>query len=182
MTIDWSATQSANTFGAGPTGGSAQVPTMRQIVFADLSASVLASIVAHVICQIGEAFPQWLGFALNPFSVGTTTYIEPGTWVDRPPGFEFVEGFIPRASRITNAGAVTIDIKFGSTGGTGGVSIFSTKLTIDDGEYSSEDSATPCVLSTSTHTDDAEMSIIVESEGTDTEGLIVRLPVYWTVF
>lgn len=175
------ANQDANTFYAGPTGGSPAEPTFRDMVFADIPASVLASIVAHVSCQIGENFPQWLEFALSPFKAGTTTYASTGTWVDRPPGFEFVSDMLPRASRITNSGLVTIDIKFGSAGGVGGSSIFSTKLTIADGQRSSEDS-TPCVLTTTTHTDDTEMSIIVENAGTNTEGLLVRMPIYWTIF
>jgi hypothetical protein len=182
MTIDWSAVQSANTFGAGPASGSPAVPTMRAIVYADLDASVRAALLAEIICNIGQAFPQWLEFALVPFKVGSATVLTAGTWTDRPPGFEFVTGFLPRASRISGTGLVTIDIKFGSTGGGGGTSIFSTKLTIDDGELTSTTAATPCVLSTSTHTDDAEMSIIVEGAGTDTAGLTVRLPVYWTGF
>lgn len=182
MTIDWSAVADPNTFGAGPTGGADAVPTLREIAFADLNASVLAGIVAHVICNIGEAFPQWLEFALVPFKVGTTTVLTTGTWVDRPPAFDFVAGFLPRCSRISGTGLVTVDIKFGSTGGVGGTSIFSTKLTMDDGELTSVTAATPAVLSTSTHVDDQEMSIIVEGAGTNTKGMLVRLPVYWTVF
>lgn len=182
MTIDWSAAQDPNTFGAGPTGGADAVPTMREIVFADLTPALKASLFAEFICQIGEAFPQWLEFALVPFKVGSTTVLSTGTWTDRPPAFEFVDGFLPRASRISGTGSISIDIKFGSTGGVGGTSIFSTPLTIDNNELSSQTAATPCVLSTDTHTDDEEMSIIVNDAGTNTVGLTVRLPVYWTIF
>jgi hypothetical protein len=176
------AVQTANTVYAGPTSGSPAEPTFRELVYADFNSALRAALLADVICNIGSNFPQWLEFALSPFKTGAITKATAGTWVDRPPAFEFVDGFLPRASRITTSGLVTIDIKFGSSGGVGGTSIFSTKLTIDDGERTSITAATPCVLSTSIHTDDTEMAIIVEGAGTDTEGLLLRLPVFWTVF
>jgi hypothetical protein len=175
------ADQTANTVYAGPVSGSPAEPTFRSLVYADFNSALRAALLADIICNIGSNFPQWLEFALSPFKVGSATKASTGTWVDRPPAFEFVDGMLPRASRITTSGLVTIDIKFGSAGGTGGTSIFSTKLTIADGERSSEDS-TPCVLSTMVHTDDTEMSIIVEAAGTSTEGLLVRLPIFWTDF
>jgi hypothetical protein len=176
------ADQTANTVYAGPASGSPAEPTFRSLVYADFNSALRAALLADVICNIGSNFPQWLEFAFNPFKVGTSSYVSTGTWVDRPPAFEFVEGFLPRASRITSSGVITFDIKFGSTGGVGGTSIFSTKLTIDDGELTSTTAAVPCVLSTSVHTDDSEMAIILEAAGTNTEGLLLRLPVFWTNF
>lgn len=184
MTIDWSAVAAANTFGAGPASGGDAVPTLRKIVYADLDASVRAALLADIICNIGSDFPQWLEFALIPVSADSTVTLTTGVkFVDRTPGFEFVDGFVPRASCrvVSSSGPVTIDIKFGSTGGAGGTSIFSTKLTIDEGEYTSLSAIQP-ILTTDTHVDDEEMTITIDAAGTGVQGLLVRLPVFWTVF
>lgn len=180
MTIDWTAAQAANTFGAGPTGGADAVPTMRAIVWADFDATLRAALLAAINCEQAGQTSQWLEFALIPPRTSSTVTLDTDTYfTDRPPAFEFVE--IPRASVVaaSSSGIVTFDIKLGSTGGVGGTSIFSTKLTIDQGEYTSVTAATPCVLSTSTHTDDQEMTIICDTAGTGVKGALVRLHVRW---
>lgn len=87
----------------------------------------------------------------------------------RIPGFKLVG--LPRASLTTpsSAGAVTIDIN------EGGVSILSTKLTIDQGETTSTTAATPAVVSDDTLADDAEITIDVDGAGTGAAGLKVTL-------
>lgn len=62
----------------------------------------------------------------------------------------------------------------------GGVSVLSTKLTIDAGEKTSVTAATPAVISDSTLADDAEMTIDVDTAGTTATGLKVTLIGYWT--
>jgi hypothetical protein len=79
-----------------------------------------------------------------------------------------------RASLLTagsTSGTTTIDINLNGT------SILSTKLTIDAGEKTSTTAATPAVISTSSLTDDAEITIDIDaiSGGATEAGLIVTL-------
>lgn len=179
MTIDLSAVQAPNTFAAGPTGGAAAVPTMREIVWADFNSTLRAAMLAAINCEQAGQTSQWLEFALSPDGTETAVTLATGIrFSDRPPGFTFLE--IPRASCLiaSTSGPVTLDIKFGSTAGVGGTSIFSTKLTIDVGEYSSANAVSP-VLSTLTHANDEEMVIIVDAAGTGVKGAKVRMHVEW---
>lgn len=180
MTIDFTVAQAANTVAAGPTGGTAAVPTMRSLVWADFDATLRAAILADINCEQAGQTSQWLEFALiPPYAASGTTLAVQTYFTDRPPAFEFLE--IPRASVVaaSSSGIVTFDIKLGSTGGVGGTSIFSTLLTIDEGEYTSVTAATPCVLSTTTHTDDQEMTILCTVAGTGVKGALVRMHVNW---
>jgi|ERR1044071_1523458 hypothetical protein len=72
-----------------------------------------------------------------------------------------------RASLNTasSSGIPTIDIN------EGGTSILSTKLTIDQGELTSQSAATPAVISDSALADDAEMTIDIDVAGTGAKGL-----------
>jgi len=78
---------------------------------------------------------------------------------------------IPRASLTTasSSGAVTIDIN------SGGTSIFSTNLTIDASETTSTTAATAAVLSTTSITDDSQITIDVDGAGTGARGLKITL-------
>lgn len=53
----------------------------------------------------------------------------------------------------------------------GGSSIFSTTLTIDASEKTSTTAATPAVLSTTAMTDDAEVTVDIDTSGTGAKGL-----------
>lgn len=82
----------------------------------------------------------------------------------------FTVGVI-RASVVTasSSGVVTIDInESGST-------ILSTKLTIDASEKTSVTAATPYVVSDSSIADDAEITIDIDTAGTDAAGLIIEI-------
>lgn len=57
----------------------------------------------------------------------------------------------------------------------GGVSIFSTTLTIDSGEKTSTTAATPAVISDPSLADDAEITIDIDTAGTGAKGLKVYL-------
>lgn len=76
-----------------------------------------------------------------------------------------------RASLITasTSGAVTIDIL------KNGVSIFSTKLTIDANEETSVTAAVAYVLSTTALADDDKITVSIDGAGTGAKGLIVTL-------
>ena len=177
MTIDFTVAQAANTIAAGPTGGADAVPTMRALVWADFDATLRAALLANINCAQAGQINQWLEFALCPDGLTTVSTLSTGVqFSDRPPAFTFLD--VPRMSCLTApvGTAVTVDIKFGSTAGVGGTSIFSTKLVIPVGAYS----ATAPVLSTTTHVDNEEMVIIVDSTGTGVRGCKVRMPVQWT--
>jgi hypothetical protein len=78
---------------------------------------------------------------------------------------------IPRASLsiVSSSGIPQVDIN------KNGVSIFSTRLTIDANEKTSTTAATPAVLSTSTFADDDEITMDVDVAGTGAKGLKVTL-------
>lgn len=181
MTIDFSVAQAANTIAAGPTGGAPAVPTMRSLVWADFDATLRANLLAAINCEQAGQTSQWLEFALSENGADAAVLVDTGVkFVDRPPAFTFVGSNPIRASCLvaSTSGPVTIDIKFGSTAGVGGSSIFSTKLTIDQGEYTSLNAVAP-VITTDTHVDDAEMAIICDAVGTGVTGLLVRMHVQW---
>lgn len=76
-----------------------------------------------------------------------------------------------RASLTTpsSSGPVQVDVNVD------GVSILSTKITIDQGEKTSVTAATPPVLSDTTIPDDAEITIDIDAAGTGATGLKVAL-------
>ena len=78
---------------------------------------------------------------------------------------------LPRASLATasTSGNPAIDIN------KNGTSIFSTTLTIDANEKTSVTAATPAVLSTTTFADDDEITMDIDTAGTDAKGLKVTL-------
>ncbi|MGH9962293.1 MAG: hypothetical protein ACREBC_35090 [Pyrinomonadaceae bacterium] len=70
---------------------------------------------------------------------------------------------------VSSSGLVTVDIN------ENGVSILSTKLSIDAGEKTSETAAVPPVISDSALADDAEITIDIDAAGTGAKGLKVWL-------
>jgi hypothetical protein len=70
-------------------------------------------------------------------------------------------------STASSSGLVTVDVN------EGGVSIFSTTLTIDANEKTSESAATAAVLSDTAIADDAEITIDIDGAGTGAKGLKV---------
>lgn len=76
-----------------------------------------------------------------------------------------------RASLVgaSSSGAVVVDIN------QDGTTILSTKLSIDQGEKTSETAATPAVISDSALPDDSEITIDIDSAGTGAHGLKVTI-------
>lgn len=75
---------------------------------------------------------------------------------------------------VSSSGNPAIDVN------EGGVSIFSTTLTIDANEKTSTTAATPAVISDSSLADDAEITIDIDAAGTGAKGLKVTLIGYKT--
>lgn len=74
----------------------------------------------------------------------------------------------------SSSGVVTVDIN------EGGVSILSTKLTIDANETHSNTAATPAVISDSSLAEDAVMTVDIDTAGTGAAGLKVVIVGYAT--
>jgi hypothetical protein len=72
-------------------------------------------------------------------------------------------------STASNSGNVAVDINMNS------VSIFSTTLTIDVNEKTSYTAVTAAVLSTTALTEDAEITVDIDSAGTGAKGLKIML-------
>lgn len=113
------------------------------------------------------ATPCELQIALSDLTTDLTT----GTtkaYMRAPFAFTLTE---VRASLLTDSssGVVTVDIN------EAGVSILSTKLTIDASEKTSTTAATPAVISDPDIADDAELTFDIDTAGTGAAGLIVTL-------
>lgn len=70
---------------------------------------------------------------------------------------------------VSSSGNPTVDIN------EGGVTILSTKLSVDSGEKTSTTAATPAVISDTALADDAEITIDIDTAGTGAAGLKVYL-------
>lgn len=89
--------------------------------------------------------------------------VKTGAITFRSPGIELTD--IRASTTIAGTGAkVTVDVKLG------GVSIFSTLLTIDDGSKTSVGATIPAVLSTTTLTNNGEVTIDITVVGSTVAG------------
>ena len=102
-----------------------------------------------------------------------TTAITVGTnkvYIPLPTSFTLTEVRAFLSTPQTSGSIFTVNINLN------GVSILSTKLTIDNNENSSKTATTPAVISNTTMTDDGIISIDVDQIGNGTaKGLIVTL-------
>jgi hypothetical protein len=134
----------------------------------------------HILTLVGGV-PTWAANAgagsptvSIPVAVGDeTTALTAGTGkvtFRMPHGFTLSGVRASLTTAQTSGAVVTVDIN------TGGASILSTKLTIDNTEKSSTTASVPAVISTSTLADDAEITIDVDQVGGATaKGLKVYL-------
>jgi hypothetical protein len=90
---------------------------------------------------------------------------------------------MPFAATLTNVRASVVTAPVGSTiiidVNESGVSVLSTKLTIDAGEKTSTTAAVPVVISDTTLADDAEISIDFDQVGSGTAGAGVKVTLFW---
>lgn len=100
-----------------------------------------------------------------------TTTLTTGTakMTFRMPFAMTLTGVRASVNTVSSSGLVTVDIN------EGGVSILSTKLTIDANEKTSTTAATAAVISDSALADDAEITIDIDVAGTGAKGLVVTL-------
>jgi hypothetical protein len=98
-----------------------------------------------------------------------TTTITTGTskLTFRMPFAMTVTGVRASVNTVSSSGLPTVDIN------EGGVSLLSTKLTIDANEKTSQTAATPAVISDPDLADDAEITVDIDVAGTGAKGLKV---------
>jgi hypothetical protein len=113
---------------------------------------------------------QWLQFAIGNQTDEITAGLK---FTTRFPACTLLD---VRASVATasSSGAITFNIY--DDGGT----LFSTKPTIDVGQKSTETAATPYVFSSTTISDDSEMTFYIDGAGASAVGPIVTMQVRWT--
>lgn len=145
-------------------GQSATPPTV-----ANGDTAIFVSDGTNVRSAIGASGSAPTALFYYPVAVSDeTTELTAGTNKVRfrwPVGFTLssVRGSLSAASE--SGGSIAVDVN------QGGVSIFSTVLTIDAIEKTSTTAATAAVLSTTAMTDDAEVSIDIDSAGIGASGL-----------
>lgn len=108
-----------------------------------------------------------LGVALSDETTDLTTGTAKVTF--RMPGNVTLTTVRANINTVSSAGLVTVDIN------QTGVTILSTKITIDVGEKTSTTAVTPPVISTSALTDDAEITMDIDVAGTGAKGLKIWL-------
>jgi hypothetical protein len=121
--------------------------------------NVVNFIATHLVTNVYE-------FALGDETTATTTGTKM-TW--RAPFAMTITDVRASLTTASSSGLPTVNIL------EGGVTIFSTKLTIDANELTSTTAATPYVLSDTALADDASITFAVDVAGTTSAGLKVKI-------
>ncbi len=106
--------------------------------------------------------PVAIGFAISDETTAITTGTAKITF--RMPFAMTVTSVRASLNTVSSSGTPTFDIK------ESGTTIFSTKVTIDANELTSQTAATPAVLSDTSLADDAEMTVNIDTAGTGAKG------------
>lgn len=130
------------------------------VVYDDTGNSLTVSVVA-----IGQ--PEALGFALSDEATALTVGTDKVP-VRMPYAFNLSAVRLSLGA-VSTSGAVEVDVK------EAGVSIFSTRPTIDAGEDTSTTAATPAVISDTALADDARIAFDIVQAGTNAKGLKIWL-------
>lgn len=120
-----------------------------------------------VIEEAGELYTEVLERAISDEVTNLTTGAAKLTF-RMPFGF-VLTGIRASVNTAPVGAAIQVDVN------EGGVSIFSTPLTIDDGEKTSVTAATPAVISDATLADDAEITVDIDTVGSTTAGKGLKL-------
>lgn len=110
-------------------------------------------------------FPETLIIAISDETTALTTGTAKVTF--RMPWAMTLTSIRASVNTASTSGVVTVDVN------DGGVSVFSTTLTIDATEKTSTTAAVPAVLSDTALADDAEITIDIDTAGTGAKGLKV---------
>lgn len=141
--------------------------TANKLVYADANKILQSSTVNFDF--IGD---QWICLKSSDETTTITTGVDKITLN----GFPACTVLAVRAALVTasTSGLPTFDIN------EGGVSILSTKLTIDINELSSVTAATAAVISDSTIANDAKITIDIDVAGTGAKGWMIYMQCRWT--
>ena len=120
-----------------------------------------------VIEEAGELYTEVLERAISDEVTNLTTGAAKLTF-RMPFGF-VLTGIRASVNTAPVGAAIQVDVN------EGGVSIFSTPLTIDAGEKTSVTAATPAVISDATLADDAEITVDIDTVGSTTAGKGLKL-------
>lgn len=110
-----------------------------------------------------DKWPVEIGIAITDETTALTTGTAKVTF--RWPFAFTLSKVRANVNTVSSSGLPTIDVK------QGGTTIFSTTLTIDASEKTSETAATAAVLSTTAMTDDSEVTVDISTAGTGAKGL-----------
>lgn len=129
----------------------------------------LSNIATEYLNGVGDwvKLPFEIGVAVSDETTDLTTGTSKVTF--RMPCAMTLTGVRSSINTVSSSGLVTVDIN------EGGATILSTKLSIDQGEKTSQTAATPAVISDAALTDDAEITIDIDAAGTGAKGLKVWL-------
>lgn len=108
-----------------------------------------------------------LEYALSDEATALTTGV--GKLTSRAPFAGTLTAVRASLTTASSSGVVTVDVNIG------GSTVLSTKLTIDASEKTSVTAATAAVISSSSITDDDEITFDIDTAGTNATGLKVRL-------
>lgn len=125
--------------------------------------------------EIWDDMPVWQPIAVSDETTAITTGAGKVTF-----SFPFAVTLLDVYATLVTAstsGAVTVDINEESGSPLAAVSLLSTKLTIDQDEYTSATAATAAVISDSSIAANAKISIDIDGAGTGAAGLKVWLKV-----
>jgi len=115
--------------------------------------------------------PMNIGFAVT----GTLSTGDKAPWSPPMKSAGTIVGATAIAKTVSSSGAVSIDILKSTNDGADWTTIFTTGITLDEGERSTETAATPSALSVTTYAVGDLFRINIDDVGTDTADLTVGL-------
>lgn len=129
--------------------------------------SLLKTWITNGLATVAQAKAEFLTIAVSDESTALTTGTAKITF--RMPYAMTLSGVRANINTESSSGIVTVDIN------KNGNSVLGTKLTIDEGEKTSTTASTLAVISDTSLTDDAEITIDIDVAGSGAKGLKVTL-------
>lgn len=170
-THNFTITSTADTNVTFPTSGtlittsSTDTLTNKTLTSPTMTAPALGTVASGDVSACTHKFYEAFALGAEDEVVATGT----GVFTFKTPYAMTLTGVYASVNTVSSSGVVTVDIN------EGGVSVLSTKLTIDASEKGSDTAATAAVISDSAIAQYAEVSFDIDTAGTGAEGLKVWL-------